>query len=117
MFDVHSGVGESLTAKSFDWNSVKGDGHGALSSTPPSNRFPVDYRRDIFDVPLELFEIFGIAILQIFASFMNYRLKKSQARDAKVKELGGQGSAEPATVSVSMTSRPDSHSHIVFLGR
>jgi hypothetical protein len=46
---------------------------------------------------------------------LHYRFKEPKASDSKVKQLRWQGSAQATTVSVSVTSSPDSHWFIVFL--
>ena len=82
---------------------------------PALHRLVIHDCWDILNAPGKVLEFLGVVFLQVFAGLLHYRFKEPKASDSKVKQLRRQGSAKATTVSVSVTSSPDSHWLIVFL--
>ena len=87
MLNVHSWIRQSLAAKSLDWDAIESDGHRSLVGAPAPNRFAVHNRRDILDAPLQVFELLRVALLEVFAGFLNHGFKEPQTGDTKVKKF------------------------------
>ena len=87
MLNVHPWIRQSLATKSLNWDPVEGDGHRVLICAPAPNRFAVHNRRDILDAPLQVFELLRVALLEVFAGFLNHSLKEPQTGDTKVKKF------------------------------
>ncbi len=85
MLDVHSGVGQSLPAESFDGYAIQRDGHRSLVGAPASNWLAIHNRWHVFDAPAQRFEILWIAVLQVFAGLLHHRFKKAQPGYPEVK--------------------------------
>ena len=83
--------------------------------TPALNRLVIHDCWDILDAPGKVLKFLRVVLLQVLAGLLHHRFKEPKASDSKVKQLRRQGPAQSTTVSVSVTSSPDSHWLIVFL--
>lgn len=57
LFDMDSRIGNALFAKTFDWDSIQGDGHGALLGAPAPDFFAILKIGDLFNSPFQIPQI------------------------------------------------------------